>query len=272
MARKQKDLICIDEDKSLVFSTENELYEHFKTEISTLEEEFYTLRQSGKDVSEKQFGRYDKNLQKCLDNPDEIWKTDDSLPNSNCSIYIRLVNENLGIFHVALVYTAQDLPTFVYLHFPTKDEDLIERYRRGYKVYDRYYANAPMGSIDGDALMESDPLAIGLFEAMVKLRGEHDIPLTEFGIHSELRDPSIQEADEIWRTNDSMGNTLVTFIKDFTEEQSAKLFYVVVTIEDPQSNSHTLLFSFPSTDETLVQRYRHGENLQAEEVTQESSH
>ncbi|NQZ19758.1 MAG: peptidase, partial [Bdellovibrionales bacterium] len=38
------------------------------------------------------------------------------------------------------------------------------------------------------------------------------------------------------------------------------------------TNSHALLFSFPTSDETLVDRYRHGENLQADEVIQESSH
>lgn len=32
------------------------------------------------------------------------------------------------------------------------------------------------------------------------------------------------------------------------------------------------MFSFPTNDESLVDRYRHGENLHAEEVVQESSH
>ena len=272
MARKQKDLICIDEDKALVFSSESDLYNHFKKEIETLESEFYSQRKTNSDLAEKQFTKYDKNLEKCLDNPDEIWNSDDSLSNENCSIYIKLIDEDKNLFHVALVYTAHDVPTFVYLHFPTTDEALLEKYRRGTKTYDRYYENAPLGSIDGDALMETDPLAVGLFDAMLKLRNENDIKLNEFIDYADMRDVTIQEADEIWRTNDSMGNTLVTFIKDFSEEQTQKIIYVVVTIEDQQSNSHTLLFSFPTTDESLSQRYRHGENLQAEEVTQESSH
>jgi hypothetical protein len=45
-----------------------------------------------------------------------------------------------------------------------------------------------------------------------------------------------------------------------------------VTIEDTPSSSHALLFSFPTTDENLIGRYRHGENMQAEEVVQEASH
>lgn len=272
MAKKEKDLIFIDEDKSLVFSSEKELFNHFKPEIDKLESEFYSLRQSHKDFPEREFSKFDRNLQKCLDDPDEIWNAEELLSNLNCYIYLKLVDEDKGIFHIAIVYMTQNIPTFVYLHFPTKDESLVERYRRGHKTFDRFYEDAPPGSIEGDALMEGEPLAIGLYEAMMKLRTESDIPIERFAEFAELRDHSIQEADEIWRSNDSLGNTLVTFIKDFSEENRAKVYYVVVTIEDAQSNSHTLLFSFPTSDETLVQRYRHGENLQAEEVTQESSH
>ena len=56
------------------------------------------------------------------------------------------------------------------------------------------------------------------------------------------------------------------------DEQNADLHYVVVTIEDTPSSSHALLFSFPTGDKNLLDRYRHGENLQAEEVVQEASH
>ena len=69
-----------------------------------------------------------------------------------------------------------------------------------------------------------------------------------------------------------MGNVLVSFIREFPDEADGGIHYIVVTIEDMPSNSHALLFSFPTKDENLVGRYRHGENLQAEEVVQEASH
>ena len=53
---------------------------------------------------------------------------------------------------------------------------------------------------------------------------------------------------------------------------SEPIFYISVTLEDSGTNSHALLFSFPTNDESLVERYRHRENLQADEVIQESSH
>jgi hypothetical protein len=47
---------------------------------------------------------------------------------------------------------------------------------------------------------------------------------------------------------------------------------MVVTEEDTEAQVNSLLFSFPTKDETLVDRYRQGENLEAEEVATESSH
>ena len=107
---------------------------------------------------------------------------------------------------------------------------------------------------------------------MLTVRSERDVEEAKFRESEEMRETTIEEADEIWRTNDLSGNILVSFIKDFSDEVAGELWYIVVTIEDTPSSSHALLFSFPTRDRNLVDRYRHGENLQAEEVTQEASH
>jgi hypothetical protein len=171
-----------------------------------------------------------------------------------------------------LCYLTEDIPSFVYLHFATVDEKLIAHFRRESKVYDREDYESPLGAIDGDALNEGDELALGLYRAMMTLRSETDITEEKFVEYHEFREEAIEEADEIWRSNDSFGNTLVSFISEFTDEDQNSFWYIVVTLEDAASNSHALLFSFPTEDRNLTDRYRHGENLQAEEVVQESSH
>ncbi|MGZ3795811.1 MAG: PBECR2 nuclease fold domain-containing protein, partial [Pseudobdellovibrionaceae bacterium] len=113
---------------------------------------------------------------------------------------------------------------------------------------------------------------MGLYIAMMKVRGEKDIPQELFQDFADLREETIESADEIWRKNDLEGNVLVTFIKEYPDHETKDLIYIVVTQEDATTNVHSLLFSFPTTDSTLADRYRQGENLQAEEVTQESSH
>lgn len=266
-SKKSFEPIVIDEAEGLVFDNEDELYSHFEQEIQVLESEFFTLRGKA-DINEFEFKRYDGQLDRLLDDPDEVWEDRDTLTGHRLFIYVRRFDKE--VHHIAACYLTESTPSFVYLHFPTRDEHLVERYRRGQLVFQRSQADMPLGAIDGDALHESDELAVGLYKAMLLLRSDKDIPEEEFHVFAECREPTLEEADEIWRSSDSLGNVLVSFIKEFGEDED--LSYVVVTVEDAPSGSHALLFSFPTRDRGLVDRYRHGENLQAEEVVQESSH
>lgn len=268
------DKIVIDETKSLIFSSEEELYHHFYKEISTLEKEFFSLRPDD-DIAEKDFDDYEENLNSLLENPDEIWRDVETIKGVELNGYIKKFqseDSESPLYHVAIVYLTDRIPSFVYLHFPTKSDVLVGKYRRGEKVYDRLEENIPFGAIDGDALHEGDEFAQGLYVAMMKVRSEGDIKEEDFRRYGHLREETIEQPDEIWRSNDSMGNVLVSFVKEFPDEGERSMHYIVVTLEDMPSNSHALLFSFPTIDEALVGRYRHGENLQAEEVVQEASH
>lgn len=277
-AVKKSPEITIDAKSNLVFDSEEELYQHFSKEITQLEREFFSLRNSDVDIAEDEFEKFEKGLTFCLEFPDEIWVDKNTL-GTEIKIYLKFIDmkkrvqdEDHAYCHVALCYVTDGVPSFVYLHFPTIDGDLVDRYRRGTIQFDRALLNVPPGAIEGDALMEGDELAAGLYKAMLMIRSEKDLLEKDFRSHADLRESTLEEADEIWRNADSGGATLVTFIKEFHDQGHDRLFYLVVTLEDAPSSSHALLFSFPTIDESLVERYRHGENLQAEEVVQESSH
>jgi hypothetical protein len=268
--KKSSAAIIIDESRGLVFENEQDLYSHFSKEIETLEKEFFDLRDES-DVAEERFEEYDPQLELLLDDPDEVWEDSETVNGQRIFIYLRRFDDEIS--HIAACYLTESTPSFVYLHFPTRNEALLDKYRRGQMVFQRAHADAPVGAIDGDALHEGDELAMGLYKAMLMLRSEKDLPETEFPEYAERREITLEEADEIWRSDDSLGNVLVSFIKEFGEdEEESESFYVVVTVEDAPSGSHALLFSFPTKDKGLVDRYRHGENLQAEEVVQENSH
>lgn len=273
MTKKQKtsydEKIIIDEPKKLIFKSENEVLKFFEKDIMALEKEFLSLR-SKKDFTDEEAARLEKHLDVTLDAPDEIWVDNKTLKSHTVNIYIKHI-KSADLYYVALSYVSEDVPTFVYLHFPTKFLDLVEKYRRGEQNHDRFMSEVEYGCIEGDALSEGDALAVGLYKAMMVLRQDEDVPQKEFPGFSELREETIEDPDEIWRNNDLTGNTLVNFIKDFSMSNEP-LYYVVVTLEDADSSSHALLFSFPTRDESLVDRYRHGENLHADEVVQESSH
>lgn len=267
-----RERIVIDESRGLVFHTEDELYDHFLPQIQSLEKEYFNLR-GEEDVPENDFAKYEILLNQVLDDPDEIWEDATSIHGFKVRAYVGHYSINKeNVYYVALAYATGDTPSFVYLHFPSRDLGLVDHFRRGNLIYDRVLKEVENGAVEGDALTEGDDLAVGLYKAMLTLRSERDVREEDFKKFEHLREPTIEEADEIWRSVDLAGNVLVTFIKEFPDEARNDLHYVVVTVEDTASSSHALLFSFPTSDAGLLERYRHGENLQAEEVVQEASH
>jgi len=264
--------IIIDEKRGLIFSSEEKLYAHFQDEIDSLEKEFFDLREED-DIPTEEFKDYEELLGTLLETPDEVWESEEILKTQDIMTYIGHFDfGDEPVYYVSLAYMCNDTPSFVFLHFPTKDEKLVESYRRGSLVYSGVAKEVEKGAFEGDALTEGDGLAVGLYKAMLKLRNKKDMAEDDFQDFAELREETIEEPDELWRTQDFQGNTLVNFIKEFDDYEDGDVFYIVVTLEDTPSNSHALLFSFPTNDKNLVDRYRQGENLQAEEVVQESSH
>ncbi len=271
----EKEYIVIDEPKGLIFENEKDLFGYFATTINTLELEYQSLRSESDFTDEEQVER-ESYLDETLDEPDEVWMDEETFKEFSVFYFVRSF-ESTGqtLFYVAAAYVSSDeeFPTFVFIHFPTKDKTLVQNYQRGELVYDRAYEKVLKGAIDGDALGEGDPLAMGLYNAMLTVRAEKDILEDDFQDYAEFREDTIENADEIWKKTDMEGNILVCFIKEFPDhETQTDLTYIAVTQEDSQTNVHSLLFSFPTNDKSLADRYRQGENLQAEEISQESSH
>lgn len=269
--QKEEEMIVIDPIKDLSFASEEELFTYFRPQIEDIEGFYFEWRkQFKKDIAQKDFEKYEKHLSSCLLNPDEALINAD-ITDQEVAIFIKKIDEKKSIYYVAFCYLVEDDPSFIFLHFPTTSNELLNELRqRSVLLFDSQTKDVYPGAIEGDSLTEGDELAKGHYKAMLVLRGENDIPVDQFKAYSHLREESIEYADEIWRHSDSFGQNLVTFIKSFSEVEN--LYYIVVTLEDVISDSNILLFSFPTKDETLMERYRTGENLQADEVIQESSH
>lgn len=264
--------IVIDRDAGLVFKSEKQMFDFFEPQIQQIEKEYLGLKKSD-DIDESEIADLETELDLTLEQPAEIWYDEKTLKEYPIFHFIRSI-ESHNCFHIACAYvSSEDEPSFVFLHFVTRDLELVDKYRRGDLVYDLAFEEVEFGMLEGDALSEGDPVAMGLFLAMLKIRGEKDVPFDKFKeLGIQHREETIEQADEIWRHNDLRGNTFVTFIKEYPDNGIPDLYYIAITHEDENTNVHSLMFSFPTNDESLVDRYRHGENLQAEEVVQESSH
>lgn len=264
--------IVIDEKLGLVFDSEQELYSFFEPFVQKMESQYATLVQSPEkfDFSEKMIS---DELEKTLDEPAEIWLDEKTFKEFPIFHFIRPLAD-VDAFHVVTCYVSSDEePTFIFLNFFSRELKVVSKFQRGDLIYDRAFDEVGFGALEGDSLMEGDPMAMGLFLSMLKVRQEGDVAFEKFKkIGEEVRDDTIQTPDEIWRSTGARGVVLVTFIRAIEDHLEKDLHYVVVTQEDEASHTHSLLFSFPTNDMTLVDRYRHGENLQTEEVAQESSH
>ncbi len=271
LRRKLKKII-IDKELGWEFGSEKEVLKHFAPEVVDLEEEFLNLSKNYQ-AAELDSKEVDRQLDLTLDEPHEIWCDEKRLARFPLFLFVRR-SEELDLFHLVFAYvSSEDEPTFIFLHFFTQHKEILQHYRRGQIIYDRAFEEIGFAAVDGDALMDGDPLAMGLFLAMLKVRSEKDIPHSRFKeLAEKFRPLTIENPDEIWRNQEHGDAVLVTFIHEVTETEEDSFFYLVVTQEEPDTNAHSLLFSFPTNDETLVDRYRHGENLQAEEVSQESAH
>lgn len=271
---KEQELIVIDEKAGLIFESEDALDGYFINHIEVLEGE-YMLKRKSTDFSDKTQIKLEKHLEEVLAAPDRIWKDATSFPDLVLHIYTKEIQaKSQDFIYIAICYvTVEDqIPTFVLTHFPTKDQELHKHFKRGELIYDKVFEKVADGALEGDSLLEADGLAMGLYLSMLKVRSDLDIPQIEFKDYADLRESTIEDPDEIWRKSDLNGHQMVVFIKEFPDHATNDLTYVVATIEDEGQAVHTLLFSFPTNDATLVDRYRMGENLQAEEVVQESSH
>lgn len=272
---QEKELIVVDEAKGLIFENEKTLYGYFSNHIKYYEDKYLKNYDYKNDLSKEEIVNLEYWLESTLDDPDEIWMNSEIFDDIQLYTLIKEIESGEDYFYyVAVVYlnTEEKYPTFVFNHFATIDPHLVEIFRDKEIIYHRKLESVQFAAIDGDSLLEGDYLAIGLLESMVKLRSDKDIPTEKFKEYAKFREDTINNPDEIWQQVTSEGNTLVNFIKDFSEEGEKDLHYVVVTEEDPETKVHSLLFSFPTTDLQLLERYRQGENLEAEEVSTESSH
>lgn len=272
---QDKELIIIDESQGLIFENEKTLFGYFDSGILALEEKYQNGYDPKKDFNENEVFERNKYLEQTLDDPDEIWIDNTLSREYSVHTFVRhFPEDNQDCFFVASVYLTVDekIPTFIFIQFGTKDIEMLEDFRREEIIFHRKLESIQFAAIEGDSLSEGDFFAIGLLESMIKLRSEKDVSQDRFQDYANFRDETINNPDEIWKQLTSDGHVLVTFLKDISDGTEADLHYVVVTEEDETNQVHSLLYSFPTRDINLLERYRQGENLEAEEVSTESSH
>jgi len=217
------------------------------------------------DIPEADFTKYESYAPLCLTNPDEVW-LEENENGENYYYFLANFTDQGGRFsYVVMCFCLELEPTYLLLSFPTRDKKMVEAFRRGKQLElteEEEEAKVSETEIT-DALKESFLAKQGnaIEEEMFRYRADTDIPRTEFDEHSHLLEETIENPDEVWELQDEKNNTILTLIN----QQDEQLHYVVICTLDVSGTegaqgqeSWRVIYSFPTNDQALVQRYCRG--------------
>ena len=120
------ELIIIDKSKGLIFKSEEEVFDHFAAEIAVLEEEYEAIRKDT-ELSDEEIGDFEEILASLFELPDEVWKNEAKIEGLALYTYIKHFDAKPeGFYYLAVCYVEDQIPTFIFLHFATRDKELIK--------------------------------------------------------------------------------------------------------------------------------------------------
>ncbi|MDZ4677848.1 MAG: hypothetical protein SGI74_10115 [Oligoflexia bacterium] len=247
--------ILVDEHNDLIFCSEKCIHENFEEEIEALEDQYIAAR-TPDDIKFPEFRKYEHFLKILLNEPDEVWEVDTSEDEPPmCFLIGEFLHEKDRVFYVAAVYYDFNKPVFVYMHFPTRDEKLIEKYRRDNLVFDAT-ENDDLDILD-DVITEEN-IAFQLYEEMLLHRSSTDIDTEDFSQFNDLKLSTVEKPSEVWRLVDDEGVTFLIYMASY-QKDNENVTYIVVAIEDELTQATFPIFGFPTVDLKLVDRFRKGE-------------
>ena len=212
------------------------------------------------DIPEVDFAEYESYAPLCLANADEVW-SDTCETGENVMYFLsNFTNEGGKFTYLVMCFCMELEPTYILLSFPTRDKKLVDEFRRGEQVEIQDEEDNP-AEPEADPVLKEDFLAKqgnAIEEEMLRHRRKDDVPKEEFDEYSHLLDHTIESPDEVWELQDEGENTLLTLIS----QQDEKLHYIVICVfeqsADAQQESWKVIYSFPTNDPAMVQRYRRG--------------
>jgi hypothetical protein len=209
------------------------------------------------DISEADFSELESYAPLCLSNPDEIWVDSTEFGETITFFLANFTNEGGKFTYIVACFCLDEEPTYILLSFPTRDKKLIEEFRRGEKVERTEGEEAAEPEVS--PVLTEDFLARqgnAIEEEMLRHRNATDIPAKDFEDFVHLVDQTIENPDEVWELQDEGDNPQLTLITQHEEN----LHYVVICTFDSSQGQESwrVIYSFPSRDPALVQRYRRG--------------
>lgn len=268
-------MLVVEKELGRCFCSEECIREYFQPTVEAMEDELAKLR-SPDDFPPAEVDHYLDHQQLTLEDPDEVWMEQTESGDRRYTFISRFTQGEKAFYYVVVCIALDGNPSYVFLRFPTRDENLVDEYRRGTDMRVDV-EEVPEGTVQGIEQVTANEDEISrdlpdLERLYSELRQPGDIPRDDFPRYETYIEPTLDDPDEIWQLVDMDGNEYYTFISrhkidenQAEEENITDEFMLIVVCEplfDEESHARTFepVFAFPTLDAALVQYFRKGIN------------
>ncbi|MBI2605192.1 MAG: hypothetical protein HYW49_03830 [Deltaproteobacteria bacterium] len=280
-------VLFVERELGRCFCGEECINEYFQPTVDLMREEFLKHR-STHDISDESTKRLISYRYLTITEPDEVWLSRTEAGDLHFTYIGHYREKNRQFSYVVVSLALDGEPSFIFLDFATKDEDLVDHYRRevDLRVTASPEASPDVSGItpaiasgdamgaakaeqalaDGDGAGEEQSRDTDGFLNLEELYLEHrradDIALSDFGKYENFIEPSMDDPDEIWSAVSDEGVEWWTFIARYTGDVRESFWMIVVCAPGEEQGKKTLeiAFAFPTIDPGLVQQFRKGIN------------
>ena len=252
-------IMYVEEDSKRYFCSEKCIRTYYDPMSEHYRLEMHSIRDPH-DIPESDFDQYESYAPLCISDPDEVWTTVTENGERFYTFMATFTNEGGKFTYVVMCFCLEMEPTYIVMSFPSRDKKLVEEFRKGEKVEISQAESESSTEPEVSPILAEDFLAKqgnAIEEEMLRYRNAADIPKKEFEDYTHLVEQTIESPDEVWELQDDANNTLLTLIT----QQDENLAYVVICAFDhtqEAQESWRVVYSFPTNDASLVQRYRRG--------------
>lgn len=272
-------VLFVEKEIGRCFCSEDCIREYFQPTVELMQEELGKVRSQG-DFTEAEASRMAQYRLLTLQDPDEVWLEDTDSGERRFTFISHFRHGDEPFSYVVVCLTIDGEPSFIFLNFPTRDQELVTAYRRGrdLRVNDEVreeeeglevalpVAPPPLAAAAEPVRKAmSDPDSLSEWERLyAEARQPGDVPVEDFAMFAEYVEPTIDDPEEIWSFRDDEGNPWVTFIANYSEEEGGPSAFRMIVVCQPTKEEGKraldVVFAFPTLDAALAQRFRRGLN------------
>lgn len=258
--------LFVEEEVGRIFCSENCIAAFFTPEIDRLEKEFFR-RLSTSDLNGEEREALAHLRWITLQEPDEVWREKTLSGDYRYTLVSEFKPGAKKVWCVCVCLFLKGEPSFLYMAFPTRNAGMVNHYRKGEQIQWEPPAQRSASATQPptEETGKSDRLGTAWTEDETFLaqfsreRSAEDIPVEEFSNYESCVEETLEGPDEVWsiQTGGEASLKLFHFIRYYEPEN---FWYVIVARETTEDDQQIEIIDlFPTSDSTLVDHYRQGE-------------